>query len=349
MNVTQRLRAQTLAELGRYREAVPLLLGMLNDDPLDGWALCCLAANYLNLGEDKAALEYAEKAVAAMPDSEWAHRLRSMALLRGKNRRGALEAAQKAVAANPSSPPALTTLVNALLENKRAEDAQQVAERLREFAPGRAETFHALASVALHRGLWQDAETNARRALAIDPESSLSFLMLGGAFLQANRYQSASRAFYETLRRDPLDTDAPQALIGAMDAYLGGRSVQIATQYGMLPADLDFPLIPGVLLVASVVAFFACLTYALSLACWLSAGAAIGFFLAGILAGRNKKWRRVPPEIQQAYQIRKYRALRRLFPTLQLRNPEPFVRHRELKGKQNKDLLSLSRAEGDEH
>src|SRR5690349_15572218 len=68
-------RAETLYELGRYREAIVLLNGLLARDPEDAYVLCALAANLLNLKETGKALEYAERAIAANPDQEWGHRL----------------------------------------------------------------------------------------------------------------------------------------------------------------------------------------------------------------------------------------------------------------------------------
>jgi tetratricopeptide (TPR) repeat protein len=72
------LRIEALIDLGRLDEAWRLLAALPADDPtaLRLRALC----DYL-LGNGPAALETAERAIAAEPENEWGHRLRASSLL----------------------------------------------------------------------------------------------------------------------------------------------------------------------------------------------------------------------------------------------------------------------------
>ena len=73
-------RIAVLADLGRWRDALPLLHEALALDPSNPAALGQLARARLGTDDHRGALEAADQLVAVRPDGDWGHRLRSIAL-----------------------------------------------------------------------------------------------------------------------------------------------------------------------------------------------------------------------------------------------------------------------------
>ncbi len=90
-------KAEQLADIERWREAVPLLAKVIAKNPQHFHANCLLSLCHYNLKDFPAALEYAERAIAAEPEQEWGHRLRSVALTEQGRKKDALKSAEEAV------------------------------------------------------------------------------------------------------------------------------------------------------------------------------------------------------------------------------------------------------------
>src|SRR3954468_1479584 len=89
-----RRQGQSLIDLGRSEEAIPVVRQALAGDPdsARGWCLLGLACS--NLTRFHEAFEAAERATALAPDDEWAHRLRSYVLEKVGENGAALQAAR---------------------------------------------------------------------------------------------------------------------------------------------------------------------------------------------------------------------------------------------------------------
>lgn len=199
-----RRRAELLVSAGRAGEAIVLLERALAAAPDDAATLCQLSLAYLHAGDRKKQLATAERAAAADPESEWAHRLRCDALGALGRRPEAVEAARRALALAPREPLALLCLVNALRATDRDwEEATARAEELVALAPARGSAHEAWALVALGRNRLAEAEAGMRRSLALEPETASFHNNLGLTLLRQGRREEAVAAFENAARIDP--------------------------------------------------------------------------------------------------------------------------------------------------
>ena len=128
-------RAQVLDVVGRGDTAIPLLERALALASNDVDLLCNLTVAYHRAEQWDKMRDCAEKAIAASPNAEWAHRLHSISLRRLHKMDESLAAAREAVRCAPSEPNALNCLGKALLNRGKAAEAEEVAQRLVQVAP----------------------------------------------------------------------------------------------------------------------------------------------------------------------------------------------------------------------
>ncbi len=197
-------KAEHLAEIERWREAVPLLTKVIAKSPQDFRANCLLSLCHYNLKDFPAALEYAERAIAAEPEEEWGHRLRSVALTEQGRKKEALRAAEEAVRLDPDESFALQTLINALLSCGKNKRAEEIALKMRELFPEMELTFFALGNVYLQRGNTYEAEHCFREALRLNPNSADARNNLGVALLRQN--QAADNSLFKSSNLSILKT-----------------------------------------------------------------------------------------------------------------------------------------------
>src|SRR5262245_35054401 len=105
-NEASRVRgqAEALLEAGRHQEALALLTVGLSMAPEDEELLCLMVQCLLELEQWREAWRIAERAVAVTPESDWAHRLHSIALRNCARRHDAVAAAKEAVRLQPMLP-----------------------------------------------------------------------------------------------------------------------------------------------------------------------------------------------------------------------------------------------------
>ncbi|HST56703.1 MAG TPA: tetratricopeptide repeat protein [Solirubrobacteraceae bacterium] len=210
-NVESELRrARMLCELQRLDDATSLLGAVIAVDPENTEAWCLLAAASLELKDFEAALRAAETAISLTPDSEFPHRLASLAL-RGLHRHAdALERAREAVRLDTHEWRAHVCLARALTHERRdLVEARQAADRALALAPEEVDAHITAGAVALADGRRVDAEASFRRALTIEPQSSAAhnelarLQMSGRTITNAVGLAQAADGFATAVRIDP--------------------------------------------------------------------------------------------------------------------------------------------------
>jgi tetratricopeptide (TPR) repeat protein len=181
------LKAEHLTEIERWKEAIPLLLQFLAQNPQHHRANCLLSLCYYHLGELKKALEFAEKAIAAEPEEEWGHRLRSIVLSKLGKKKESLKSAEEAVRMAPDQAFSLQTLAVSYLELNQTRKAKQIAEKMRENFPESDAAYFVLGNIHLQSGNPYEAENCFREALRFNPNNSLARNNLGVAILDQER------------------------------------------------------------------------------------------------------------------------------------------------------------------
>lgn len=202
-------RARTLIGLGRFDEAASMLHQLLGQDPENGMGWCLLAQAQLGRRNVEAALEAADRAVAVAPDSNWAHRLRSVTLAVMGDHDGAIAAALEAIKLAPNEWQGYACLARVLTRVKaRRGEAIPAGEYAVALAPHESDAHLAHGIAAAANGKRKDAEAAFRRALAIDPQNSdahneLARLKLRKSRFGATRLADAAGGFQRAVHTNP--------------------------------------------------------------------------------------------------------------------------------------------------
>jgi len=166
-------RANALCDLGRFADATTLLHRLIASDNQNPRAWCVLALAQLRQDDGEAALSAATTAISVAPESEWAHRLASIALSDLDRHEEAMWHARECVRLAPHSWNGFVRLAQALKHvSGHAEEARRAAEHAVALAPDEADTHLTMGSIALAMGRRGDAEAAFRQALAIEPDNS---------------------------------------------------------------------------------------------------------------------------------------------------------------------------------
>jgi Flp pilus assembly protein TadD len=169
-------RARALLDVGRHDQARTALGQYLASSPQSVEALCLLARSHQLDRDYHEMLRAAEQAVAVAPGSEWAHRLRSIALGKLRVPVEALLAARRAVELAPHAWQPYVIMVDALLAAGGADarrDAFEAAAHAQRLAPhepevhnSRGRVFQAISDPAAARRSYQEALRLGRTTLA---------------------------------------------------------------------------------------------------------------------------------------------------------------------------------------
>lgn len=227
-------RAQALVGLGRFDEAISMLLQLIASEPEIAPAWCLLAQAQTGVGDAQAALAAAERATALAPENDWPHRLRSVALQQLGDLDGAIAAAREAVACDPDNWQTHRRLAICLILAKRDTDyAFAAAERAVALAPHEPSTHHTLGAAYEMRGDHVEAEQCFRQALAIDPQYSPAHDALAHRQLASSRFgragnlAAAATGFRDAVRADPRADESATNVERVLQTFLARLSYLI--------------------------------------------------------------------------------------------------------------------------
>lgn len=205
-------RGAALLDLRRYAEAVGELGLAVAENPDDLEARCQLARAYLGEGQPKDALREAEAALAAAADFEWAHRLRSYALLDLGKSRAAVDAARRAVEADPGMYASHVSLAQALAASSALKLASETAAIARKLEPDEPYVHVVLGWIAVRRKRFKEAIGHAETALSLNASNAEALNLLGVTHAERGDRQAAARALEAAGQTDPRFSDARENL-----------------------------------------------------------------------------------------------------------------------------------------
>ena len=208
-------RAELLADLGHFDEAVAELDPLLAAHPENGETLALLAAIQLAAGRPEPALAAAERAVAATPAAIQPQVTAAEALLQLRRFKEAAEVAERILDAGPEDPFAQLNGAAILGEARNGQRALDAAWQAVSLAPEDARAHLVLAGIADRLQLTDLAERARDQALRLDPK------LAEGAPGHLARY-----AVPEPTRRDLRPT--PGTAIGWLSLYAGAFTVPVA-------------------------------------------------------------------------------------------------------------------------
>lgn len=205
-------KARSLVAIRRWREAMDMLGPPLTGGASAGEAHCLRAQCLLGLGQPGQAAGAARQALAARPDSEWAHRLLGIAYLRTRHRRAALAEAAEAVRLAPRSVHALHVLAICELANRRRAAADRTARAAVEANPQEPLAHLTLAKTAAARKDHDTAERAYREGLRLAPDNHDLALGLGQLMHRLGRRDEAATAYLAAAHSNPADARARRGL-----------------------------------------------------------------------------------------------------------------------------------------
>ncbi|MEV0717037.1 tetratricopeptide repeat protein [Asanoa sp. NPDC050611] len=206
-------RAELLADLGHFDEAVAELDPALRADPADGTALALLAAIQLAADRPEPALAAAERAVAAAPAELQPRVTEGEALLQLRRFKEAAAVAERILDGGPDDPVAQLHGAAILGEARNGQRALDAAWQAVNLAPGDARAHLVLSSIAGRLQLTDLAEQARDEALRLDPALASSAHLV--------RY-----AIPEPAARNLCPT--PETAIGWLALYVGAFVVPVA-------------------------------------------------------------------------------------------------------------------------
>jgi tetratricopeptide (TPR) repeat protein len=177
--------------------------------------LAALARAQVRTQNGPAALESADKAVAADPRSSIAQVARAEALLALGNNKEAEAAAHKAIELDPRSALAYSRLARVQLAVGKPADAVASARKATELDDKFGEGFAILGVSLLAQNLnnWGDAIAQAQQGAFLDPKNPIVLTAVGKIFAANNQADQAVASYRRALATDPDFAPARLALI----------------------------------------------------------------------------------------------------------------------------------------
>ena len=225
--------------------------------PSDARLHCLSAAALFNLDRYTEAVSATQRALAADPTNEWAHRLHAVALRgiarRNRGRRArrrpaelSVAAAAEAVRCAPANYRAYIVLAESQAFVRDFAAADAAARTAIELAPHQPDPWVCRSLVALAARQFDAARDAAITALRLDPENAAAHNNLGAALARLGKRGAAASAFTEAARLQPTNRTVQRNL------WTTGT---LLPRFVMAAVLLPLLLVPGVGTALFLVAF----------------------------------------------------------------------------------------------
>jgi Flp pilus assembly protein TadD len=205
-------RAAELFDLGRYDDAVELLVVVVARDPEEVEPLALLGRCHLAREDFQQAHTAAQEVVRLAPDWSEGYRQHCVIWLACGDAKEALRAGAAAVRCDPHEPKVLSALAQAQAVAGNVPAAQTTIGQLMTTAPRWAGTHLAHGIVAEAAGDITLAEAAFRHAVSLDPHDPELLLRLGGARRAGADWREALDVQLAAVRADPGRVAGEQAL-----------------------------------------------------------------------------------------------------------------------------------------
>ncbi|MGR6322512.1 tetratricopeptide repeat protein [Micromonospora soli] len=205
-------RAQLLAELGRYDEAVGELSSLIASEPGNADGLAMLARMHLATDRSAEALRAAEAAVAAAPNAVPPLAARGFALVDLGRWKAAASTADEILALGPTDPYAQRSAAAILSGSRNGQQALDAAWRGVELAPEEPQAHLVLGLVSARLELFDLAERAYREALRLNPQLAGARHDMGVIRLEQRRYAEALEQLTEAAAMDPARSNAGRTI-----------------------------------------------------------------------------------------------------------------------------------------
>ena len=170
--------------------------------PLRGDCLTRRAEALLRRGHVDEALVEMDAALAGDPTSGGVYSLRAVVQVAKNDKSAAIDSAQKAIAANPRDHRAWLALSYAYQASFKLEGARDAARKAQQLQPNSSLLQARVAELSLSLGYTREAEEAARSAIAADAAESHAYNVLGFVQLAQSNTTEARAQFEAAIERD---------------------------------------------------------------------------------------------------------------------------------------------------
>lgn len=198
-------QAQTLIDLGRYEQAIPVLSKALAQAPDDDWLHCRMADVYFFMDQYEHALRYAKKALGLNPNNTHALFRLAWVYLATNHYDSALETAESAARLEPDDASILYTLAWAQYHSGKLNQALESGKRAIKLDPENAEMHGLVADLSYNKSEFAQAEKHYREALGHDPENASIHCHLGDSLAAQHKTFDATEHMLAAVKLKPAE------------------------------------------------------------------------------------------------------------------------------------------------
>ncbi|MEL6537189.1 MAG: tetratricopeptide repeat protein [Bacteroidota bacterium] len=218
MMVAHLTRANLLLQQGNYQEAEKELKAALEQNPNMPEALRLLAVVKLEMGDNEAGLQVAERALAADPGHAEGHYILGFAQVRSRQLDQAEKSLNEAILLDPRQSHYFALQGGIALDRKQFDKAEEWANQALALDAENMQALNLRATAQRMQGNKAGADDTLYRALEKEPDNSQSHANLGWSRLDQGKPTEALDHFREALRLDPTNSLAKSGLVEALKA-----------------------------------------------------------------------------------------------------------------------------------
>ena len=202
------LATMSFAQVARWRNSDALWSHALACTRDNALAEACYSDVLLRRGDDQAAMDFAQKALAIEPDFEVPRNNLGVVLFQEGHVDEAITNYHLALATHPDYEPALYNLGKAMLQQGHADDAIACFQKAVKLKPTDAEAANNLGCALLQQGRTDDAIASFQDSLRFNPAYAAGLKNLGSAELQQGHLDDAIATFQKCASMWPSDAEA---------------------------------------------------------------------------------------------------------------------------------------------
>lgn len=200
---------------GNYRRALSLFQDILTKDPDNAPAHAHLAICLQSMGKPFSAVQEADRALQAGPESSIAHLAKARVSKAVDDLDGAEQAIRESLRLDPENSGALFIRCTVALGERDLEAVRKNAEALLQVTPDEMAPHYFLSRMASLGVDGETAEKHAREALRVAPDEAPAHEAIGWAFWAKRDMEKAREAGLSALAIDPNFQPAHQLLIAS--------------------------------------------------------------------------------------------------------------------------------------
>jgi tetratricopeptide (TPR) repeat protein len=219
----------------RFDEAIPILKGVLADDPQNAFATLVLGSAYMGMGRSREAIGQFRRYVELVPTSSYAHQWIAICHVRLGEREAALREAEAALALDPRFTDARVLKAGVLAARGEHDAAIRVLREAIATDPAKPIVRLDLAKILAEAGRTEEARAEFETLLRLEPDSVPGLTGLGALLAGQGQLEPAEAALRRALDHEPSAAQARFNLARVLERR--GRSEEATAEYRRVAGD----------------------------------------------------------------------------------------------------------------